>query len=142
MNLFRSTSLLSNGTKLGPRHLAVTVVAALVSFASGSGQNVPSLKVMISGGFRAAYQELVPEFERKTVYAIVTAYGASIGDAPNAIPNRLQGGESDSRVGVSSARWFAPSGVFLDGQSTPRAMLFAFCGRGAKERSFPNSCVR
>ena len=44
---------------------------------------MPSLKVMISGGFRAAYQELVPEFERETEYAIVTAYGASIGNAPN-----------------------------------------------------------
>jgi molybdate transport system substrate-binding protein len=49
---------------------------------------------MISGGFRAAYQELVPEFERKTGYAIVTAYDASIGYGTNAIPNRLQIGES------------------------------------------------
>lgn len=55
--------MLSIGTRLGPgpRHLAVAIVAALVSFASGSGQNVPFLKVMISGGFRAAYQDLVPE---------------------------------------------------------------------------------
>jgi molybdate transport system substrate-binding protein len=103
MNLFRSTSLLSNGTKLGPRHLAVTIVAALVSFASGRGQNVPSLKVMISGGFRAAYQELVPDFERKTGYAIVTAYGASIGDARNAIPNRLQSGEAADVVILASS---------------------------------------
>jgi molybdate transport system substrate-binding protein len=95
--------LLSNGTKLGPRHLVLAIVGALVSIASGSGQNVPSLKVMISGGFRAAYQELVPEFERKTGYAIVTAYGASIGNAPNAIPNRLQSGESADVVILASS---------------------------------------
>jgi molybdate transport system substrate-binding protein len=58
---------------------------------------------MISGGFRAAYQELVPEFERKTGYAIVTAYGASIGNAPNAIPNRLQSGESADVVILASS---------------------------------------
>jgi ABC-type molybdate transport system substrate-binding protein len=48
------------------RHLAVAIFAAFVSFTSASGQNAPSLKVLISGGFRAAYEELVPEFERKT----------------------------------------------------------------------------
>ena len=65
MRLFRGTSLLSNGTKLGPRHLAVAIFAAFVSFTSASGQNAPSLKVMISGGFRAAYEELFPEFNEK-----------------------------------------------------------------------------
>jgi molybdate transport system substrate-binding protein len=71
---------------------------ALVSFASASGQNAPSLKVMISSGFRAAYEELVPEFERKTGHTVVTAYGASMGNAPDAIPNRLQSGESADAV--------------------------------------------
>ncbi len=77
-----------------PRHLALAIGMALVSFASASGQNAPSLKVMISSGFKAAYQELVPEFERKTGITLVPAYGASMGDAPDAIPNRLQSGES------------------------------------------------
>lgn len=78
----------------GPRHPVVAMVAALVSFAPASGQNAPTMKVMISGGFTAAYQELVPEFERKTGYAIETAYGGSMGNAPTAIPNRLLRGES------------------------------------------------
>jgi molybdate transport system substrate-binding protein len=105
MSLLRGTSLLSNGTRLGPgrRRLAVAIVAAFVSFASARGQDTPSLKVMISGGFRAAYQELVPEFERKTEYAIVTAYGGSMGNAPNAIPNRLQSGESADVVILASS---------------------------------------
>jgi molybdate transport system substrate-binding protein len=67
---------------------------ALLSFASASGQNTPSLKVMISSGFTAAYEELVPEFERKTGHTIVTVYGGSMGNAPSTIPNRLQSGES------------------------------------------------
>lgn len=49
---------------------------------------------MISGGFRAAYEELVPEFERKTGHTIVTTYGASTGNTLSAIPNRFQRGES------------------------------------------------
>lgn len=83
--------------------LAVAIVATLVSFALASGQNAPSLKVMISGGFRAAYEELVPQFERKTGHTIVSAYGASMGNAPNAIPNRLQSGESADVVILASA---------------------------------------
>jgi len=58
---------------------------------------------MISGGFRAAYEELVPEFERKTGYTIVTSYGASMGNAPNAIPNRLQSGEAADVVILASS---------------------------------------
>jgi molybdate transport system substrate-binding protein len=58
---------------------------------------------MISPGFRAAYEELVQEFERKTGHTIVTAYGASMGDTPNAIPNRLQSGESADVVILASS---------------------------------------
>jgi molybdate transport system substrate-binding protein len=75
------------------RRFAAAIGMALLSFASASGQNAPSLKVMISSGFRAAYEELVPEFERKTGHTIVTVYGGSMGNAPSTIPNRLQSGE-------------------------------------------------
>jgi molybdate transport system substrate-binding protein len=85
------------------RHLAVAIFAAFVSFTSASGQNAPSLKVMISGGFRAAYEELVPKFELKTGLTIVTAYGGSMGNAPNAIPNRLESGESADLVILASS---------------------------------------
>ena len=74
--------------------LAAAIVAALLCFAPARGQNAPSLKVMISPGLTAAYEQLVPEFERKTGHTIVTAYGASMGNATTAIPNRLQNGES------------------------------------------------
>jgi molybdate transport system substrate-binding protein len=86
-----------------PRQLAVAIFAAFVALTSASGQKAPSLKVMISGGFRAAYEELVPEFERKTGQTIETAYGGSMGNAPNAIPNRLQRGEPADVVILASS---------------------------------------
>jgi molybdate transport system substrate-binding protein len=52
------------------------------------------LKVMTSGGFTSAYRELVPEFERRSGHKIETAYGASMGNAIDSIPNRLQRGEA------------------------------------------------
>jgi molybdate transport system substrate-binding protein len=86
-----------------PGRLPVAIVAALLSFAPASGQNAPSLKVMISPGFRAAYEELVQEFERKTGRTIVAVYGGSMGTAPDAIPNRLQSGESADVVILASS---------------------------------------
>ena len=51
------------------------------------------IKVMTSGGFTAVYNELTPEFERATQNKVVTAYGASMGGAPDSIPSRLRRGE-------------------------------------------------
>ena len=51
------------------------------------------VKVMISGGFSEAYNNLVPEFERATRNTVATARGPSMGATPQAIPNRLQRGE-------------------------------------------------
>ncbi|HKE24225.1 MAG TPA: substrate-binding domain-containing protein [Bryobacteraceae bacterium] len=48
------------------------------------------IRVMVSGGFTAAYREIIPEFERATHNTVATAYGASMGNAPDSIPNRLQ----------------------------------------------------
>jgi molybdate transport system substrate-binding protein len=51
------------------------------------------VKVMISGGFSAAYRQLVPEFEKATGNKVTTAFGPSMGATPEAIPNRIQRGE-------------------------------------------------
>jgi molybdate transport system substrate-binding protein len=53
----------------------------------------PKLTVMTSGGFTAASRTLFPEFERKAGCNIFVVYGASMGSAPEAIPNRLERGE-------------------------------------------------
>jgi molybdate transport system substrate-binding protein len=52
------------------------------------------IKVMSSGGFRAAYLSLAPEFERTTGHKLVSIWGGSMGSAPTTIPNRLKAGEA------------------------------------------------
>ncbi len=51
------------------------------------------IRVMISGGLSAAYEVLVPEFERATGHKVLTARGPSMGTTVNAIPVRLERGE-------------------------------------------------
>jgi len=79
--------------------VAAFFISSLLLIASGTGST--ELKVMTSGGFTAAYRELVPEFERKTGDKIVTAYGASMGNTADSIPNRLQRGEAADLVILS-----------------------------------------
>jgi molybdate transport system substrate-binding protein len=52
------------------------------------------IKVVTSGGFTAAYLELVPEYERATHNKLVTEFGPSMGTTHNAIPIRLERGEA------------------------------------------------
>ena len=49
--------------------------------------------VMISAGFYQPYSELAPAFERSSGHRLVTTRGPSLGDSPEAIPNRLKRGE-------------------------------------------------
>jgi molybdate transport system substrate-binding protein len=72
------------------RALALGVVSAV--FLAGSA-GAAEVRVMISGGVTAAYQALVPEFERATGNKVLTAYGPSMGTTVNAIPIRLERGE-------------------------------------------------
>src|SRR3954468_19536170 len=67
------------------------VLAACLSLAGGA--SAAEIKVMISGGFSAAYEKLVPEFERASGHKVVTERGPSMGETPQAIPNRLARGE-------------------------------------------------
>jgi len=52
------------------------------------------LHVLISGGFYAAYQILLPELEHASGLKLATVLGPSMGSAPTAIPIRLSRGES------------------------------------------------
>jgi molybdate transport system substrate-binding protein len=76
------------------------LVAILLVAASASAQEV---RVMTSGGFTAAYLEIVPEFERSTKHKVLTAFGASMGGAPDSIPSRLERGEPVDVVILASA---------------------------------------
>ncbi|MBP0493802.1 substrate-binding domain-containing protein [Pararoseomonas indoligenes] len=52
------------------------------------------IHVLSSGSFTAAYQRLGPEFERRRGHRLVSAYGASFGPAPDALPQRLARGDA------------------------------------------------
>src|SRR5213594_1199082 len=73
------------------RRAAALIVAGVLCVAATAPAD--EIRVMISGGFSAAYLDVVPEFERATGNKVVTSFGASMGDAPDAIPSRLQRGE-------------------------------------------------
>jgi len=52
------------------------------------------VKVITSGGFAAALQEIVPEFEKATGITVTTARGPSQGNGPNTIGAQLRRGVS------------------------------------------------
>ena len=66
-------------------------LAALLLFTSAAG--AAEVRVMISGGLTAAFNALVPEFERETGNKVQVSYGPSMGTTANAIPVRLDRGE-------------------------------------------------
>ena len=61
------------------------------------------IRVMTSGAFTAPYKELVPMFEKETGHKVLSAYGASMGNAPDAIPVRLERGEAADIVIMASS---------------------------------------
>jgi molybdate transport system substrate-binding protein len=50
------------------------------------------VKVIISGGFTAAYRELLPEFERTSGLTVTTTSGGSVGTGPNTIGAQVRRG--------------------------------------------------
>jgi molybdate transport system substrate-binding protein len=52
------------------------------------------IKVVTSGAFTAAWQELAPQYESAAHHKVVTEFGPSMGTTHNAIPMRLNRGES------------------------------------------------
>jgi molybdate transport system substrate-binding protein len=71
-----------------PRTIALAIVALLACPASSFAQ----VTVIISGGFSAAYQELLPEFERSSGVKVTTTSGPSYGNAPNTIGAQIRRG--------------------------------------------------
>lgn len=74
-----------------PRRLVAFLVVAL--WLVSTSARADEIRVMTSGGFTAALLELIPEFERTTRHKVLTAFGASMGGAPDSIPSRLARGE-------------------------------------------------
>lgn len=66
---------------------------ALLSLLGCLNAQADEIRVVSSGGFAAAYQQLAPRFEAQTGHHLQIAWGPSMGDTPNTIPQRLQRGE-------------------------------------------------
>ena len=88
--------------RAGRRLLLVAALAAVAACTSnrpdagpvgGPARDAGEIHVMTSGGFTAAYNELRPAFEARTGNRVMTAYGASMGNASDSIPSRLGRGE-------------------------------------------------
>jgi len=67
---------------------AVVALAIVVSPTAAFAQ----LKVVISGGFSAAYKKLLPEFEKSSGLTVTTTTGGSQGNGPNTIGAQLRRG--------------------------------------------------
>ena len=76
-------------TSFGPRTAALLVVSVLLLVQTTAAED---LTVMTSGGFTAAYLELLPQLERTTNQKLVTA-ATTMGTGLAFIPSRLQRGE-------------------------------------------------
>ena len=68
----------------------LAALGALISTAVRADE----IHVVTSGGFTAAYLELAPQYESSTHTKLVTEFGPSMGTTHNAIPVRLDRGET------------------------------------------------
>ncbi len=59
------------------------------------------IKVITSGAFTEAYKILVPMYEQATGHKVISAFGASVGNAPDSIPSRFARGERFDAVILS-----------------------------------------
>ncbi len=76
-------------TKKSLSFSSIFVIAAALALPS---ESFAQLNVIISGGFSAAYQQMLPEFEKTTGITVTTARGASQGNGPNTIGAQLRRG--------------------------------------------------
>ncbi|HEU4693063.1 MAG TPA: substrate-binding domain-containing protein [Vicinamibacterales bacterium] len=70
----------------------IAILTALVLFVAIPAR-ADEIKVMTSGAFTEAYQQLVQQFQKTTRHTVTTMFGASMGGAKDSIPMRLGRGE-------------------------------------------------
>ncbi len=74
------------------KFLWLLAAASLAAFSQPAAAE--DIRVVVSGGFAAAYKELSVAFEKRTQHRLITGWGASMGSTPTAIPVRLERGEA------------------------------------------------
>ena len=84
-------------TTLARRQLLASVLLMFASLAAQAAE----IRVITSGAFTEAYKKLVPIFEAASGHKVVSAFGASIGNAPDSIPSRFARGEKFDLVILS-----------------------------------------
>jgi molybdate transport system substrate-binding protein len=105
------------------RATPLPAIAALLVLPAAS---FAQLNVIVSGGFSAAYRELLPEFEKAAGVTVTTASGSSQGNGPNTIGAQLRrGAPADvvimSKEGLADliAEGRIPRGTEIDLAQTP-----------------------
>lgn len=84
-------------------NIPAALFAAVIAGAPLSA-HAADLRVLVSGGFRSTYLDLAPSFEARTGDHLITVPSPSMGDTPEAVPNRLKRGEAaDVLIMVQSA---------------------------------------
>ena len=74
------------------RTAAARLVLVLVVLTTCPSLAVAQVNVIISGGFNAAYRELLPEFQRTSGVTVTTTSGGSVGSGPNTIGAQVRRG--------------------------------------------------
>jgi molybdate transport system substrate-binding protein len=104
-------------------------IAVLVATFYTPSAKATDIRVMVSGGLSAAYNELVPQFEKMTGNTVMTSYGPSMGNTENAIPTRLARGEAadvlimvGDALGVMISKGYADSDSRVDLVRSPIGM--------------------
>src|SRR6201995_3491841 len=78
--------------------LAIVVSASLLAWPVAA---MAQVKVLMSGGFSGAYEQLLPEFERTSGVKVTTGSGASQGSGPQTIGAQLASGAAADVVILS-----------------------------------------
>jgi molybdate transport system substrate-binding protein len=73
-------------------HTRVKLIFVIAVILARPAASFAQIKVITSGGFSAAWQDLAPEFEKTTGITVTTARGASQGNGPNTIGAQLRRG--------------------------------------------------
>ena len=80
-------------TLLTTRRFGLRLAAAALLAWSSLHAGAAEIRVITSGAFTEAYKKLVPIFEAASGHTVVSAFGASSGQAPDSIPSRFGRGE-------------------------------------------------
>jgi molybdate transport system substrate-binding protein len=110
------------------RKTRILMAALCLSFAAASGARAGTVTVLISGGFRAAYDGIAPAYEKQQGNTLVTKQSPSMGADPTAIPARLARHEpADIVIMVRSAL----DGLVAKGQIVPDSVTDLGIGKVA-----------